>query len=88
MSLPSFGRKFPKVSYDDIAKATEGFSLSNVISSGRYSSVYKAKLFRDGNVAAVKVFALETRGAQKSFITECNALRNVRRRNLVHVLTA
>ncbi|KAF7020183.1 hypothetical protein CFC21_033306 [Triticum aestivum] len=87
MSLPSFGRKFPKVSYDDIAKATEGFSLSNVIGSGRYSSVYKAKLFRDGNVAAVKVFALETRGAQKSFITECNALRNVRHRNLVHILT-
>lgn len=88
MSLPSFGRKFPKVSYDDIAKATEGFSLSNLIGSGRYSSVYKAKLFRDENVAAVKVFALETRGAQKSFITECNALRNVRHRNLVHILTA
>lgn len=88
MSLPSFGRKFPKVSYDDIAKATEGFSLSSLIGSGRYSSVYKAKLFRDENVAAVKVFALETRGAQKSFITECNALRNVRHRNLVHILTA
>ncbi|KAF7034124.1 hypothetical protein CFC21_045176 [Triticum aestivum] len=88
MSLPSFGRKFPKVSYDDIAKATEGFSLSSLTGSGRYSSVYKAKLFRDENVTAVKVFSLETRGAQKSFITECNALRNVRHRNLVHVLTA
>jgi Leucine-rich repeat (LRR) protein len=88
ISLPSSGRKFPKVSYDDIAKATEGFSLSNLIGSGRYSNVYKAKLFREENVVAVKVFRLETRGAQKSFITECNALRNVRHRNLVRILTA
>lgn len=28
-------------------------------------------------MVAVKVFSLETRGAQKSFIAECNALRNV-----------
>ena len=33
---------------------------------------------------AIKVF----RGAQKSFIAECNALRNVRHRNLVHILSA
>jgi len=37
---------------------------------------------------AIKVFSLETRGAQKSFIAKCNALRNVRHRNLVHILTA
>ncbi|CAD6342649.1 unnamed protein product [Miscanthus lutarioriparius] len=35
-----------------------------------------------------KFFALETWGAQKSFIAECNALRKVRHRNLVPILTA
>ncbi|WVZ54015.1 hypothetical protein U9M48_004885 [Paspalum notatum var. saurae] len=88
LSLPSFGRKFPKVSYNDLARATSGFSTSNLIGRGRYSSVYRGEFFQDGNVVAVKVFSLQTRGAQKSFIAECNALRNVRHRNIVPILTA
>uniref|UniRef100_A0ACD6A2Z3 Uncharacterized protein n=1 Tax=Avena sativa TaxID=4498 RepID=A0ACD6A2Z3_AVESA len=43
---------------------------------------------QEENVVAIKVFCLETRGAQKSFIAECSALRNVRHRNLVRILTA
>jgi serine/threonine protein kinase len=39
-------------------------------------------------VVAIKVFSLETRGAQKSFIAECSSLRNVRHHNLVPILTA
>ncbi|XP_006662771.1 probable LRR receptor-like serine/threonine-protein kinase At3g47570 [Oryza brachyantha] len=88
MSLPSFGREIPKVSYRDLARATNGFSTSNLIGKGSYSSVYRGQLFQDINVVAIKVFSLETRGAQKSFIAECNALRNVRHRNLVPILTA
>ncbi|KAJ1274704.1 hypothetical protein BS78_05G082300 [Paspalum vaginatum] len=88
LSLPSFGRKFPKVSYNDLSRATDGFSTSNLIGRGRYSSVYRGELFQDGNVVAVKVFSLQTRGVQKSFIAECNALRNVRHRNIVTILTA
>jgi serine/threonine protein kinase len=49
--------------------------------------VYQGKLFEDENEVAIKVFKLETRGAQKSFIAECNALRNMRHRNLVPILT-
>ncbi|XP_062181743.1 putative receptor-like protein kinase At3g47110 [Phragmites australis] len=88
VSLPSFGREFPRISYSDIVRATEGFSTSNLIGQGRYGSVYQGHLFRDGNVVAIKVFSLETSGAQKSFIAECNALRNVRHRNLVPIVTA
>uniref|UniRef100_A0A0E0HGM8 Receptor kinase-like protein Xa21 n=1 Tax=Oryza nivara TaxID=4536 RepID=A0A0E0HGM8_ORYNI len=88
ISLPSFGREFPKVSYKDLARATNGFSTSNLIGEGRYGSVYQGQLFQDINVVAIKVFSLETKGAQKSFIAECNALRNVQHRNLVPVLTA
>ena len=79
---------FPKVSYDVFARATDGFSASNLIGSGKYSSVYKGECFQDGNVVAIKVFSLHTRGAQKSFVAECNALRNLRHRNLVPILTA
>uniref|UniRef100_A0A0E0R4S5 Receptor kinase-like protein Xa21 n=1 Tax=Oryza rufipogon TaxID=4529 RepID=A0A0E0R4S5_ORYRU len=88
VSLPSFDSSFPKVSYHDLARATDGFSASNLIGRGRYGSVYKAQLFHGRNVVAVKVFSLETKGTQKSFIAECNALRNVRHRNLVPILTA
>ncbi|KQJ89243.1 receptor kinase-like protein Xa21 isoform X1 [Brachypodium distachyon] len=92
MSLPSFGgsfgRQFPKVSFIDLDRATEGFSTSNIIGRGIHGSVYQGKLFEDGNDVAIKVFNLETRGAQKSFIAECNALSNVRHRNLLPILTA
>uniref|UniRef100_A0A0D3HIS9 Receptor kinase-like protein Xa21 n=1 Tax=Oryza barthii TaxID=65489 RepID=A0A0D3HIS9_9ORYZ len=88
MSLPSFGRNFPKVSFDDLSRATDGFSTSNLIGRGRYSSVYKGRLLQYGDIVAVKVFSLQTRGAQKSFIAECKTLRNVRHRNLVPILTA
>uniref|UniRef100_A0A0E0MG59 Protein kinase domain-containing protein n=1 Tax=Oryza punctata TaxID=4537 RepID=A0A0E0MG59_ORYPU len=88
LSLPSFGSEFPKVSYRDPARATGGFSGSNLIGKGRYSSVYQAILFQDRTMVAVKVFSLETRGAQKTFIAECNVLRNLRHRNVVPILTA
>jgi Leucine-rich repeat (LRR) protein len=87
-SLSSFGREIPKITYRDLFRATEGFATSNLIGQGRYGSVYQGKLFQDRNVVAIKVFSLETRGAHKSFIAECNALRNMRHRNLVPILTA
>ena len=37
---------------------------------------------------AVKVLNLMRQGASRSFIAECEALRNIRHRNLVRVLTA
>ncbi|CAL5079490.1 unnamed protein product [Urochloa decumbens] len=86
-SLPSFNTKIPQVSYRDISKATLGFSASNLIGAGRYGYVYKGELFQDGNLVAVKVFKVNIEGAIKSFIAECNALRNVRHRNLVRILT-
>ncbi|CAM0878513.1 unnamed protein product [Alopecurus aequalis] len=88
ISLPSFSTKYPLVSFYDLARATQGFSTSNIIGSGRFGSVYQGKLDEGEIEVAVKVFNLETRGAYNSFIAECNALRNVRHRNLVPILTA
>jgi hypothetical protein len=39
VSLPSLGSRFPKVTYLDLARSTQGFSSSRLIGRGRYSSV-------------------------------------------------
>ncbi|XP_058112339.1 LRR receptor-like serine/threonine-protein kinase EFR isoform X2 [Magnolia sinica] len=77
-----------KVSYAELLKATNAFSSSNLIGFGSYSSVYKGVLDPNEMIVAVKVLNLQQRGASKSFITECEALRNIRHRNLVKVLTS
>ena len=59
-----------------------------MIGVGSYGSVYKGILDQDGIAIAVKVFNLPRRGASKSFMSECKALRKIRHRNLVKVLSA
>lgn len=86
--LLSFGKQFPRVSYKDLAQATGKFSESNLIGRGSYSSVYRAKLAPTKLQVALKVFDLEVRCADKSFLSECEVLRSIRHRNLLPVLTA
>ncbi|XP_050387454.1 probable LRR receptor-like serine/threonine-protein kinase At3g47570 [Argentina anserina] len=77
-----------KVSYETLHKATGGFSLSTLIGSGGFGSVYKGIFDQEEkNVVAIKVINLQQRGASKSFTAECNALKNVRHRNLVKIFT-
>jgi len=71
-----------------LLKATEGFSSSNLLSGGTYGSVFKGVLEHNQMTVAVKVLNLQRPGASKSFMAECKALRNVRHRNLVRVITA
>ncbi|XLS90674.1 hypothetical protein HN51_066682 [Arachis hypogaea] len=79
--------KVPRVSYQNLYNATNGFSNENLIGSGGYSSVYKAILDSAEEVVAVKVLNLQLKGAHKSFTAECNALRNIRHRNLAKIVT-
>ncbi|EOY11018.1 Serine-threonine protein kinase, plant-type, putative [Theobroma cacao] len=76
------------LSYQSLLKATEGFSSMNLVGSGSFGSVYKGILEDSGVVVAVKVLNLICRGASRSFMAECEVLKNIRHRNLVKVLTA
>ncbi|CAK8540199.1 unnamed protein product [Lathyrus sativus] len=76
-----------KVSYRDLHQGTNGFSITNLIGSGSFGSVYKGNLVSEDNFVAIKVFNLQKKGARKSFILECNALKNIRHRNLVKIIT-
>uniref|UniRef100_A0A0D9XRH5 Receptor kinase-like protein Xa21 n=1 Tax=Leersia perrieri TaxID=77586 RepID=A0A0D9XRH5_9ORYZ len=80
-------KKLEKVSYTDIIKATDQFSSNNLVGSGRFGKVYKGTFHFSIDPLAIKVFNLEQHGASKSFLHECEALRNIRHRNLVKVIT-
>jgi serine/threonine protein kinase len=79
------------VSYQQLAHATDGFSTANLLGDGSYGSVYRGNLCDptggEDNVVAVKVLKLQTPGALKSFTAECEAMRNLRHRNLVKIIT-
>ncbi|XP_052141816.1 receptor kinase-like protein Xa21 [Oryza glaberrima] len=85
---PTFGEHFDKVTYKDLAQATRDFSEFNLIGKGSYGSVYKGKLKESKMEVAVKVFNLEMSGAERSFLSECEALRSIQHRNLLPIKTA
>ena len=86
-SLGSTIDLLPNVSYKMLYQATNGFSPSNLVGIGSFGSVYKGVLQPEERLVAVKVLNLQRKGAPKSFMAECNILRNIRHRNLVKILT-
>ncbi|KAI4308543.1 hypothetical protein L6164_031602 [Bauhinia variegata] len=76
-----------QVSYRRILEATGGLSPNNLIGVGSFGSVYKGTFDSDERVVAVKVLNLQQKGATKSFLAGCNALKRIKHRNLVKVLT-
>ncbi|KAJ8765684.1 hypothetical protein K2173_014806 [Erythroxylum novogranatense] len=88
VSRSSMNIPFQQLTYQDLLKATAGFSEDNLIGTGSFAIVYKGILEQDQTVVAVKVLNLQNKGASKSFMVECEALKNTRHRNLVKVVTA
>jgi Leucine-rich repeat (LRR) protein len=89
------GNNHPRVSYAELARATDNFAAHNLIGAGKYGSVYRGALSlktkgssaREDVVVAVKVFHLRQLGASKTFLSECEALRSVKHRNLISIVT-
>ncbi|KAG6629782.1 probable LRR receptor-like serine/threonine-protein kinase At3g47570 [Carya illinoinensis] len=75
------------MSYQSLLEATNGFSSANLLGVGGFGSVYKGVLDESGTIIAIKVLNLLRHGAFRSFLVECEVLRNIRHRNLVKVLT-
>uniref|UniRef100_A0A0D9XUE0 non-specific serine/threonine protein kinase n=1 Tax=Leersia perrieri TaxID=77586 RepID=A0A0D9XUE0_9ORYZ len=78
-------RNFSKLSYNDLHKATDGFSSRSLVGSGTFGLVYKGQLKFGACDVAIKVFRLDQNGAPNSFCAECEALKSIRHRNLVTV---
>ena len=77
-----------KVSYAEIVRATNNFSPANIIGSGSFGIVYRGNMSCAEDDVAVKVLNDDCGKALKSFIAECEVLRNTRHRNLIKVITA
>ncbi|KAG6538332.1 receptor kinase-like protein Xa21 [Zingiber officinale] len=81
--------QYRMVTFAELFRATEGFSPANLIGKGSFGSVYKGKIdWEDHEEIAVKVLNLQQKGALKSFMSECEALRNIKHRNLIKILTS
>ncbi|KAH9668951.1 putative receptor-like protein kinase [Citrus sinensis] len=80
-------KQFPMISYAELSKATSEFASSNMIGQGSFGSVYKGILGGEEMIVAVKVINLKQKGAFRSFVAECEALRNIRHRNLIKIIT-
>lgn len=76
-----------RVSYNELVRATESFSESNLLGTGGFGFVYKGTL-SDCKIVAIKVLRLEQEGTIKSFKDECDALQQIRHRNIVPIISS
>ncbi|GAV84967.1 LOW QUALITY PROTEIN: Pkinase domain-containing protein/LRR_1 domain-containing protein/LRR_6 domain-containing protein/LRR_8 domain-containing protein, partial [Cephalotus follicularis] len=83
-SASPLGSQYPQMSYTYIYRGTNGFSSTNLLGVGSCGSVYKGTLGSEEQIVAR--FSHE-KGAKKSFIAECEALRIIRHRNLIKIIT-
>lgn len=86
-AFPCHNEPLKMVSYGDILKATNWFSLVHTISSTRTGSVYVGRFKFDKSLVAIKVYNLNEPGAYGSYFIECEVLRNTRHRNLMRPVT-
>ncbi|GLT28237.1 hypothetical protein SLA2020_031860 [Shorea laevis] len=73
--------KSVEFSYDELANATDNFSMANKIGQGCFGSVYYAEI--RGEKAAIKKMEKE---ASKEFLAELKVLTNVHHLNLVRLI--
>nr|BAH20868.1 putative LRR-kinase protein [Oryza sativa Japonica Group]BAH20869.1 putative LRR-kinase protein [Oryza sativa Japonica Group] len=79
--------QYQRVSYYALSRGSNEFSEANLLGKGRYGSVFRCTLDDESALVAVKVFDLQQSGSSKSFEAECEALRRVRHRCLIKIIT-
>ncbi|CAN8238888.1 unnamed protein product [Cochlearia groenlandica] len=72
-------------SYEDIAKATNGFSQDNLLGEGGFGCVYKGML-PDGRVVAVKQLKIGGGQGDREFKAEVETLSRIHHRHLVSIV--
>jgi tRNA A-37 threonylcarbamoyl transferase component Bud32 len=85
--LRQLNEHMKNITYKDIVKGTNRFSPANLIGSGSFAMVYKGNLDLWEDQVAIKIFNLNIYEVHKSFLAECEALRNLRHRNIVKIIT-
>ncbi|XP_057832393.2 L-type lectin-domain containing receptor kinase SIT2-like [Cryptomeria japonica] len=74
-----------RISYKDLAIATQGFGEKQVLGFGGFGKVYKGILPSKGFQVAVKSIFRETSEGVKEFIAEISTLGRLQHRNLVQI---
>ena len=69
-------------------RGTNEFSEANLLGRGSYGAVYKCVLDNEERTLAVKVFNLGQSRYSKSFEAECEAMRRIRHRCLIKIITS
>ncbi|XP_038972278.1 receptor kinase-like protein Xa21 [Phoenix dactylifera] len=80
--------KYPKTSFAELARATDGFSRANLIGEGSFGCVYKGVVNFEPKEVAIKVLHHHQQEALKIFQAECKILTSIRHRNLLKISTA
>ncbi|KAG9455915.1 hypothetical protein H6P81_000423 [Aristolochia fimbriata] len=86
-STPELNLNFPRITYQELADATQGFDQGSLIGSASFGHIYRGSL-QDGAIVAVKVLHLQTNNSTKSFNRECAVPKRIRHRNLMRIITA
>ncbi|KZV54548.1 Serine-threonine protein kinase, plant-type [Dorcoceras hygrometricum] len=84
-SFESLKVQHEMISYSKLRLATSDFDQENLIGRGSFGCVYKGIL--EGAIVAVKVLDMALPRPRKCFLAECAALKHLRHRNLVKLLT-
>ncbi|GLT46085.1 hypothetical protein SLA2020_198700 [Shorea laevis] len=84
IKVSCFEKSVSKMRLSDLMKATNSFSKSNIIGSGRTGTVYKGVL-EDGTSLMIKRLQ-DSQRSDKEFSSEMATLGSVRHRNLVPLL--
>ncbi|KAF7097961.1 hypothetical protein CFC21_099739 [Triticum aestivum] len=79
---------YERIPYHALMRGTNEFSDINLLGRGSYGAVYKCVLANEDRTLAIKVFNLGQSRYSKSFEVECEAMRRIRHRCLINIITS